>query len=222
MAIEGGNEEAPMVQRTAARRKGVGNCKWRGPLTTGLSVRVDGGGEDELNQRPAPIRAIMSESDPRPFLVLTVLLDSSARPAAVTRSHGDALERAIAASSNHDIAGLDLIELPIAPKTFSTLRSYLKRDNQTVGLYDLFPLAGHVDQAVRKVAGQFLAAEALWALEEQGELGGIPLNLKFDVPEGWDKDPKKLHARLVEAGALDLSQQGIETFKQIKAAWDEQ
>lgn len=163
----------------------------------------------------------MTENDTRPFLVLTVLLDSSARPAAVTRSHGDALERAMAATANQDIAGLDLIELPIAPKTFSALRTYMAMHEETVGLYDLFPLAGHVDQSVRKVAGQFLAAEALWTLEEQGTLGAVPLNIKFDLPDGWEKDPKKVHERLVSAGALDLSEQGIETFKQIKSAWDE-
>jgi hypothetical protein len=162
----------------------------------------------------------MADKETRPFLVLTVVLDSSARPASVTRSHGDALERAMKASEGQEIAGLDLTELPVTPKTFSALRSALQMSEDTVALYDLFPLAGHVADDVRKVAGQFLAAEALWALEEQGALGGVPLNLKFDVPEGWDRDPKKLHARLVEAGALDLSEQGIETYKKVKGSWD--
>lgn len=163
----------------------------------------------------------MSGDDPGPYLVLTVLLDSAARPATVTRSHGDALERAQSATSGHDIAGLELIELPIAPKTFSALRTHLSMTSDTVGLYDLFPIAGHVDSTVRRVAGQFLAAEALWALEEQGALGNVPLNIKFDLPQGWERDPKKVHERLVGAGALDLSERGIDIFKKVKAAWDQ-
>ena len=73
---------------------------------------------------------------------------------------------------------------------------------------------------MRKVAGQFLAAEALWTLEDQGQLGGVPLNMQLDLPAGWDRDPKAVHARLVEAGALELSPAGIETFKTVKSAWD--
>jgi hypothetical protein len=70
------------------------------------------------------------------------------------------------------------------------------------------------------VAGQFLAAEALWTLEEQGQLGGVPVNVKLDIPNGWEKDPKAIHAKLLEAGALELSPEGIETFKTVKSAWD--
>lgn len=162
----------------------------------------------------------MTEKDHRPYLVLTVLLDSSARPAAVTRSHGDALERAMTATQGASIAGLDLVELHIAPKAFAALREYLKIGDETVGLYDIFPLAGHLDDTQRKVAGQFLAAEAVWTLEEQGALGAVPLNIKLDLPSGWDRDPKAVHGRLVEAGALDLSAEGIETFKNVKGRWD--
>ncbi len=73
---------------------------------------------------------------------------------------------------------------------------------------------------MRTVAAQFLAAEALWALEEQGALKGVPLNLKLDLPDAWDRAPKAVHERLVAAGALDLSPQAIETFKNVKGRWD--
>ena len=71
--------------------------------------------------------------------------------------------------------------------------------------------------AVREI---FDTAEAVWGLEEQGQLGGVPLNVRLDLPKGWDKDPKAVHGRLVEAKALDLSPEGIETFKAVKQAWD--
>ncbi len=130
------------------------------------------------------------------------------------------MERAILAVGAHPTAGLDLVELPIAPATFGAMRKRLSLPKGTVGLYDVFPLASHLDPPVRAVAGQFLAAEALWALEEQGQLGGVPLNVKLSVPRGWDKAPKAVHQKLVEAGALDLSAEAIESFKAIKQAWD--
>lgn len=160
------------------------------------------------------------ERDPRPYLVLTVLLDGSARPAAITRSHGDALERSLNATQGQEIAGLDLVELPIAAPVFKALRQPLAVPAEEVGLYDVFPLASHLAPELRKIAGQFLAAEALWTLEEQGLLGGVPVNVKLNLPEGWDNDPKQVHQRLVGAGALDLTESGIETYKAVKAAWD--
>ncbi|HJK97630.1 MAG TPA: hypothetical protein RMF84_10430 [Polyangiaceae bacterium LLY-WYZ-14_1] len=164
----------------------------------------------------------MSENaaDPRPFLVLTVLLDGSARPAAVTRSHADAMERAYTAIGDRGVAGVDIIELPLPPPTFSALRKYLQAPEDQVGFYDLFPLSASLDPQLRVVAGQFLAAEALWTLEDQGQLGGVPVNVKLDIPNGWEKDPKAIHAKLLEAGALELSPEGIETFKTVKSAWD--
>jgi hypothetical protein len=51
-------------------------------------------------------------------------------------------------------------------------------------------------------------------------LSGVPFTVQFDVPRGWDKDPKKLHERLVAEKALDLSDGAIETFKRVKGAWD--
>jgi hypothetical protein len=89
-----------------------------------------------------------------------------------------------------------------------------------VTVYDLFPLSAALDPRYRAIAGQFLAAEALWALEEQGLLSGVPFTVQFDTPRGWDKDPKKLHERLVSEKALDLSEHAVDTFKLVKSSWD--
>lgn len=159
-------------------------------------------------------------SSDQAFIVVTAILDQTARPAALTLSHGDALERAVNATANRGIAGLDIVELPIPPKAFAALREHAGRPADTVAVYDVFPLTPHLDAPTRRVAGQFLAAEILWALEEHGHLKGVPLNLKLDIPAGWDKAPKAIHEKLVEAGALDLSEKAIEDFKAIKAAWD--
>jgi hypothetical protein len=154
------------------------------------------------------------------FIVVTAIHDQSARPAALTLSHGDALERATKATAGQRIAGLDLVELPVPSKAFAALRDAAAQPESTVAVYDLFPLASHLDATARRVAGQFLAAEILWALEEQGHLKGVPLNLKLDLPDGWDKSPKAIHERLVAEGALDLSEDAIEAFKTIKTSWD--
>ena len=161
----------------------------------------------------------MSQSD-RPFLILTAICDAAARPAAITRGHGDAMERAYNAASGCDTSGLDIVELPIAPTAFAALRKHLQIEDDQVTVYDLFPLSELLDARYRAVAGQFLAAEALWALEENGLLSGVPFSVQFDVPKGWDKEPKKLHERLVAEKALELSSVAIETFKRVKSAWD--
>lgn len=118
------------------------------------------------------------------------------------------------------MAGLDIVELPIPPKAFAALRDVAGKSSEAVAVYDVFPLAAHLDLETRRIAGQFLAAEILWALEEQGHLKGVPLNLRLDFPNGWDKAPKAVHEKLVEAGALDLNEAAIDDFKAIKAAWD--
>lgn len=160
--------------------------------------------------------------DPRPFIVLTAIHDSNARVAAITLSHADAWERAQKALAGKDIAGVDIVELPVPPRAFAALREHIQRSPETVAVYDLFPLAAHLGRSTRKVAGQFLAAEILWALEEQGILSGIPLNLRLDVPRSWgDRSPKAVHEKLVEAGALDLTEAAIEDFRAIKAVWDQ-
>jgi hypothetical protein len=160
------------------------------------------------------------ERDARPFIVVTAILDGSARPAAVTVSHGDAVERGYGAAGAEDIAGLDIVELPIAPPAFAALRKNTGGARDIVAVYDVFPLAPTLEPGVRTIAGQFLAAELLFALEEQGLLHGVPLNLKLDVPAGWDRDPKSIHEKLIAAGALDLAPSAIETFKRIKSRWD--
>lgn len=162
----------------------------------------------------------MSESASRPFLVLTAICDASARPAAVTLGHGDAMERALTAASGQDVEGIDLVELPIAPAAFAALRKQLDFGETTVTVYDLFPLSAKLQERYRKIAGQFLAAEALWTLEEQGLLSGVPFTVNFDLPRGWDKDPKKLHARLVEEHALELGERAVQIFKDIKTVWN--
>lgn len=160
--------------------------------------------------------------DPRPYIVVTAILDSNARVASVTLSHADAWERAQKAMVGKEIAGIDIVELPVPPRAFTALREHTQRSPETVAVYDLFPLAAHLDRATRKVAGQFLGAEVLWALEEQGTLSGIPLNLRLDVPRTWgDRSPKAVHEKLMEAGALDLTERAIDDFKAIKGQWDQ-
>lgn len=131
------------------------------------------------------------------------------------------MERAIAAIGDRSIAGFDLVELALSPQVFAALRKYLKLGDEQVAMYDLFPLSAALKEELRSVAGQFLAAEALWTLDEQGLLGGVPVHVSLNLPKGWDKDPKKVHSRLIEEGALELSHEGIETFKLVKRAWDQ-
>lgn len=166
--------------------------------------------------RPTP----MAAADTRPFLVITIVHDEHARPAALTQALGDAYERALRASAGKAIAGLEPVELPIRTKEFAALRRALQLPGDEIALYDLFPLASHLDGQSRRVAGQLLAADALWTLESQGLLGGVPLNVHIAAPRGWDPDPKQLHTRLMQAGALDIAPEGIATFNEIKAAWD--
>lgn len=135
-------------------------------------------------------------------------------------SHGDGLERAFNATAGHDTAGLDIVELPVIPQAFAALRKHAGLNSDAVAVYDVFPLNANLDTTVRTIAGQFLAAEALWALEELGHLGGVPLNLKLDVPSGWGRDPRSIHEKLMAAGALELTPEAIETFRAIKGNWD--
>jgi len=163
----------------------------------------------------------MSETS-RPFIILTAICDASARPAAITVGHGDAMVRALSAIDGRDMEGLDLVELPIAPAAFAAFRKHLELPMDQVTAYDIFPLSSALKPEFRHVAGQFLAAEALWTLEEQGLLHGVPFTVQFDVPKGWSKEPKSLHERLIQERALELDSTAIETFKQIKTAWEAQ
>jgi hypothetical protein len=125
------------------------------------------------------------------------------------------------ATSTHPIAGVDLVELPIDHAAHVALRKHLGLDDEHAGVYDVFPLSPQLDASVRKAAGQFLAAEALWNLDAENVFGKQALSVKLDLPAGWDKDPKAVHQKLIEAGALELSSEAVETYKAIKSAWSE-
>lgn len=165
------------------------------------------------------MRATMSgNKGSGPFIVLTAVLDAEARPASLTRAHGQAFERLMTATQGRPTAGVDLIELPIHHAAHVALRKHLGLGERPA-VYDVFPLAPTLDPSVRKVAAQFLAAESLWNLDAQGVFGKQVLSVKFDLPAGWDKDPKAVHEKLVAAGALELSAEAVETYKAIKAAF---
>ena len=40
------------------------------------------------------------------------------------------------------------------------------------------------------------------------------------MPRGWERDPKSIHEKLMEAGALELGADAIGTFRDIKMGWD--
>jgi hypothetical protein len=153
-----------------------------------------------------------------PFIVITCVLDSSARSAAITRCHGQAFERAAVAAAGKTIANMDIVELPIDHAAHVALRKHLGLSDEQVGVYDVFPLAAALDEDVRRAAAQFLAAESLWTLDAQGVFGDA-LSVKLDLPAGWDKDPKAVHQKLVESGALELSEEAVQTYLAIKEAW---
>ncbi len=123
------------------------------------------------------------------------------------------------ATQAHQVAGVDLVELPIHHAAHVALRKHLGLGEEQAGIYDVFPLSPSLDPAVRKTAAQFLAAESLWTLDAQGVFGKHALSVKLDLPKGWDKDPKAVHQKLMEAGALELSPEALDTYKAIKGAF---
>jgi hypothetical protein len=159
-------------------------------------------------------------SDSNAYFVVTALVDDGAKPASVTRNHGDAYEIARDATEA-PFGSLELVELPVSSVVFAALRRHLGLPETTTALYDLFPLAPHLSPEVRHVAAQFLAAELAWSIEEQGHLGGLPLNLRLDLPKGWERDPKAVHEKLMAAGALELGAEAIERFRRAKATFTE-
>lgn len=162
----------------------------------------------------------MSADQPtRPCIIITAVLDASARPAAVTRCHGEAYERALRATEGQPVANLELVELTIEAAAHAALRKHAGLPDDQVAVYDLFPLPATIPSDVRTSAAQFLAAENLWNLDAQGVFGPGVLSVKLELPEGWDRDPKAVHQKLVEAGALELSETAIDTFRSIKQAW---
>jgi hypothetical protein len=131
------------------------------------------------------------------------------------------MERAMVAAAGHGVADFELVELPIGPKAFANLRRSLAMPPTTVALYDLFPLSTKLPAELRTIAGQFLAAEALWAMELQGALGGETPRERFNLPRGWSKDPHDIRQKLVDAGATSLSEPAILAFRDIKEKWDQ-
>lgn len=165
--------------------------------------------------------AIMSGSKiTGPFIVLTAVLDAEARPASITRAHGQAFERLLGVTSAHAIAGVDLVELPIDHAAHVAARKHLGVQDEPA-IYDVFPLSPTLDPAVRKAAAQFLAAEMLWNLDAENVFGKQTLSVKLDLPGGWEKDPKAVHQKLIEAGALELTPEAVDIYKAIKSAWSE-
>lgn len=154
-----------------------------------------------------------------PFIVLTAVLDAEARPASITRSHGQGFERALVATQGQQIANIELIELPIDKAAHAALRRHLKLPSDQAGVYDVFPLNPNLPPQVRKAAAQFLAAESLWTLDAQGVFSQSGLSVKLDLPRGWAKDPQAIHQKLVEAGALELSDADVDTYRAIKEAF---
>jgi hypothetical protein len=188
----------------------------RGPYFPGSSRASLGVARAMMYESPPA----MSENDAPLNLLLTSVLDASARPASLTRSHGDAMERIYRAAQGIPLGRIELVELPIPHKTFTLLRAHLGRPESTVAIYDVFPVAAKLDESLFRIAGQFLAAEAIWLLEGQGQIGSSVLDVRVDVPAGWDRAPQAIQKRLVDAGALDLSAGAVEAFKAIKSAWD--
>lgn len=162
----------------------------------------------------------MSDQPASLNLLLSAVHDASARPASLTRTHGDAMERLYRALGSIKASRVELIELPIPHRTFTLLRSHLGIDPDTVAIYDIFPVSSRLDPSLYKLTGQFLAAEAIWTLEGQGQLGSAVLDVRVEVPEGWDRTPQELQKRLLQAGALEIDPNAIEAFKTLKAAWD--
>lgn len=154
-----------------------------------------------------------------PFIVLTAVLDAEARPASITRSHGQAFERALVATQGKQIANIELVELVIDKGSHAVLRRHLKLPADQAGVYDVFPLNPNLPPQVRKAAAQFLAAESLWTLDGQGVFANTNLSVKLDLPKGWAKEPQAIHQKLVEAGALELSEDDVETYRAIKEAF---
>lgn len=159
-------------------------------------------------------------TDSNAYFVVTALVDDGAKLAPLTRSHGDVYEIAREATGA-PFGSLELVELPVSSVVFAALRRHLGLPESTLALYDLFPLAPHLSPEVRRVAAQFLAAELAWSIEEQGHLHGLPLNLRLDLPKGWERDPKAVHEKLMAAGALELGAEAIERFRRAKTTFTE-
>lgn len=155
-----------------------------------------------------------------PRLVLTAIHDLNARAASLTESHGRTMGTLIAAAKGKTHGGFEVVELPVPPGVFIAARKALGRGKDVVALYDLFPTPAKLDPEIRKVAARFLAAEALWSLAEEGKLGDAALDVRIPTPRGWDRDPRAIQQKLLEAGALDLSEDDVSAFQAIRSSFD--
>lgn len=155
-----------------------------------------------------------------PRLVLTAIHDASTRPAALTESHGAAMQKLIVAAKGKPNAGFEVVELGVPGLVFHAAKKALGRPSKTVALYDLFPLPAKVDATIRQIAARFLAAETLWTMAEEGKLGELALDVRIPVPRGWNPDPRAIQEKLVQAGALDLSDDDVATFQAVRAAFE--
>jgi len=155
-----------------------------------------------------------------PRLVLTAIHDLNTRPASLTESHGRTMAKLIAAAKGKPHGGFEVVELAVPPAVFIAARKALGRGKDVVAIYDLFPTPVKLTPEIRHIAARFLAAEALWTLAEEGKLGDAALDVRIPTPRGWDRDPRAIQQKLLEAGALDLSDEDIAAFQSVRSAFD--
>lgn len=156
----------------------------------------------------------------KPVLVITAIASSGMRAADATMAHAKKLELVRELANGEPVSSVDFVELQISPAPFGALKNSLGVSSDTAALYDLLPLPDHLSPGVRRAAAQFVAAEKLWAFEGQGMLNGIPLNVRLDLPEGWDRTPKAIHDRLLAEGALNLSEKAVGVFNALQEKWN--
>lgn len=130
------------------------------------------------------------------------------------------MKKLLVAAKGKTHAGFEIVEMPVPTAVFLAARKALGKSRETAAIYDLFPFPAKLAPEIRQVAARFLATEVLWSLAEEGKLGEFALDVRIPTPRGWDRDPKKIQERLVEAGALDLAESDIATFQEIRATFD--
>lgn len=160
----------------------------------------------------------MSESAPR--LVITAIHDPVVRAAALTWSHGNVFERLKKTEGASDFAGIDVVELTVPAPVYAEARRALELDKSAVAIYDVFPFPASLDPEVRTIAAQFLAAETIWTLAEDKKVAEAALDVRVPVPAGWDRDPRAIQEKLVELGALNLTEDAVRAFQALRARFD--
>ncbi len=153
-----------------------------------------------------------------PWIVVSALLESGAKVSAITLSHGDAMERGVAALGAEPVAGLEMVELTLDKPAFSSLRRAILLPPTTVGVHDLFAVSGTATVDQRKAAAFYLAQTSVQTLQAQGMLGSSPAQLQMTLPGGWKRS--SLEQRVKESGVLDLTPGESAVFRTIKDRWD--